>query len=584
MASIVGTTGNDTLTGTDGPDTVDGVTGTDFLYGNAGDDTFVFSGVMTSFPAPPVGLIDGGAGYDVVDVHNVSPARISSGKLVVGNQQFALSNIEKIILNDQNQFISLEQTLYKIVSGTGKDSITVAGNVDVSSGAGDDFFFISPYIIDPSKGSEHTNGVLDASDGHDLLRTNILAHVDLQAGTASTWNANYQIIGFEDVEITAYGSDTYAGGNDSDNKISVWSTWNGPVRIDGRGGNDTLLGGDGGDTIDGGAGDDRIVGGVGADHIFGDSGNDIIEARADGDVIDGGAGRDTVNYDGLAHMFSTSHSGGGASIGFNSSADIITSVEEINFRDATLTFDENSNAAFVMRIYDSTLDRQADAQGLDYWLDQMDAGVSKTDVANAFLQSPEFAQAAGNLSNSDFVEFLYTETLGRSSDPGGKAYWVGLLDGGFSRSDALLTFSESTEHRVQTADTLADGLWVTDDNYQAIAALYDAFNDRLPDENGLGYWVGQLQSGISLSAVASSFAASPEFSQATTGFSNGELVDFMYENTLDRAADDSGKDYWTAQLDAGLSKSDLLLGFSESSEHYGLIGSQIFSGVDYFLV
>ena len=78
MASIVGTTGNDTLTGTDGPDTVDGVTGTDFLYGNAGDDTFVFSGVMTSFPAPPVGLIDGGAGYDVVEAVDGSDALLGA--------------------------------------------------------------------------------------------------------------------------------------------------------------------------------------------------------------------------------------------------------------------------------------------------------------------------------------------------------------------------------------------------------------------------------------------------------------------------------------------------------------------------
>lgn len=585
MANIVGTTGDDTLNGTDGPDTIDGIMGTDYLFGGAGNDLFVFSGVRSSFPTPPVGLIDGGDGFDTIDIGNVSPIRFSSNQLTIGNQRYDVKNIERIIVGNESFSISLSNSIIEFVTGDGSDIFSITGGAFATSNSGDDSFFISPYIVNAYSGADYTNGALNAGSGTDLLRTNILAYVDLAAGLAQVWNASYSIVGFENVDVAAYGNNTYVGGDEGNNRFSVWSNIGiAGVKMDGRGGNDELIGGDGADTLSGGDGNDQITGGKGADMIFGGSGNDVIEAFGDGDIIDGGINFDIVNYNGMARAYVTSQNSLFASIGLGSTADTITNVENINFRDATLTFNADSNAAFVMRLYDSTLDRGPDAQGLDYWLDQMDAGVSNSAVAEAFLQSPEFARAAGTLSTGDFVDFLYVEALGRPSDTVGKAYWVGQIDGGLTRGDALLNFSESAEHKAQTADTLANGLWITDDNYQAITALYDTFSNRLPDEDGLDYWVDQLQSGQSLSAIASGFAESSEFSNVTVGFSNGQLVDFMYENTLGRTADAAGRENWVSQLDSGLSKGDLMLGFSESAEHYQLLKEHLFAGVDYFVV
>jgi serralysin len=61
------------------------------------------------------------------------------------------------------------------------------------------------------------------------------------------------------------------------------------VKIEGRGGNDTINGGAGNDYIFGGAGDDRLYGGAGDDWLNGGSGEDFI---------DGGYGFDTVGYSG----------------------------------------------------------------------------------------------------------------------------------------------------------------------------------------------------------------------------------------------------------------------------------------------
>jgi len=87
--------------------------------------------------------------------------------------------------------------------------------------------------------------------------------------------------------------------------------------VRGRGGDDTLFGGEGNDLLTGGAEDDIVDGGVGDDRLGGDSGNDIVIGGAgddelDGDndtdllnggvgndMLDGGEGIDTASFEGL---------------------------------------------------------------------------------------------------------------------------------------------------------------------------------------------------------------------------------------------------------------------------------------------
>ncbi|MDH2326891.1 M10 family metallopeptidase C-terminal domain-containing protein [Cereibacter sp. SYSU M97828] len=76
-----------------------------------------------------------------------------------------------------------------------------------------------------------------------------------------------------------------------------------PTRMEGRGGNDTLIGGAGADTIFGGAGNDSLVGGGGNDSIMGDEGNDIIFGGAGRDTMDGGEGNDTIHGGDTSSIF-----------------------------------------------------------------------------------------------------------------------------------------------------------------------------------------------------------------------------------------------------------------------------------------
>jgi Ca2+-binding RTX toxin-like protein len=64
---------------------------------------------------------------------------------------------------------------------------------------------------------------------------------------------------------------------DGDDEVTVIGAL--PVKVDGDGGDDTLVGGDGADKLDGGPGSDHLDGGAGVDAYEGGSGDDEIRAR-----------------------------------------------------------------------------------------------------------------------------------------------------------------------------------------------------------------------------------------------------------------------------------------------------------------
>ena len=98
--------------------------------------------------------------------------------------------------------------------------------------------------------------------------------------------------------------------------------------------------------------------------------------------------------------------------------------------------------------------------------------------------------------------------------------------------------------------------------------LYQAAFDRVPDQAGLGYWIDQMDSGTGLSQVASGFINSAEF-KALYGNnpSNSEFVTLLYDNVLHRAPDAGGYSYWMEQLSSGMTRENVLIGFSESVEN-----------------
>lgn len=116
--------------------------------------------------------------------------------------------------------------------------------------------------------------------------------------------------------------------------------------------------------------------------------------------------------------------------------------------------------------------------------------------------------------------------------------------------------------------------------------LYKAAFDRMPDKDGLGYWINDMDRGASLQDVAQSFVSSQEF-QALNGVNptNLQLASSLYHHVLGRAPDQEGLNYWVGQLDShALKPNELLASFSESAENKIAILGQIQGGIEYTAV
>lgn len=113
--------------------------------------------------------------------------------------------------------------------------------------------------------------------------------------------------------------------------------------------------------------------------------------------------------------------------------------------------------------------------------------------------------------------------------------------------------------------------------------IYQAAFNRIPDPQGLGYWIDQMDKGVELGSVAAGFVASHEFSTLYgANPSNAEMISKFYQNVLHRAPDQAGYDYWLGMLDRKLvSPSAALMAFGESSENQSAVASAIAGGISY---
>ena len=82
----------------------------------------------------------------------------------------------------------------------------------------------------------------------------------------------------------------------------------------------------------------------------------------------------------------------------------------------------------VQELYVSLLGRAAEVSGRNYWVSQLNNGVSVADIAKAVVSSQEAQQKYAGLVNSQFIDLLYSNAFGRQTDQEGKDYWVGRLN------------------------------------------------------------------------------------------------------------------------------------------------------------
>ncbi|MQA42453.1 DUF4214 domain-containing protein [Rugamonas aquatica] len=112
--------------------------------------------------------------------------------------------------------------------------------------------------------------------------------------------------------------------------------------------------------------------------------------------------------------------------------------------------------------------------------------------------------------------------------------------------------------------------------------LYQAAFNRAPDESGLGYWIANMDKGLSLHDTAGYFLASEEFGRRYgANLSNEDFVTQLYSNVLHRAPDAEGYAYWLHDLQIGVPRANLLVNFSESPENQAALIQVIGNGFSY---
>lgn len=215
----------------------------------------------------------------------------------------------------------------------------------------------------------------------------------------------------------------------------------------------------------------------------------------------------------------------------------------------------------IKRVYLAHLRRDPDNAGFTFWLNQRANGLSLLAMINEFQSSAEFVRIYGSLNNTQFVTLIYNNVLGRNPDSAGLAHWKGLLDGGTSRAEVTEGFIESTEFvRITGTDapySTAEG---------SIRRLYLAFFGREGASSDVAYWTGKYSGGTTLISIADYFSTSTEFNNKYGSLSDAQFVNLVYLAVLGRVADSAGFDFWMAQLDAGASRGEMMLEFSQSAE------------------
>jgi hypothetical protein len=152
---------------------------------------------------------------------------------------------------------------------------------------------------------------------------------------------------------------------------------------------------------------------------------------------------------------------------------------------------------YATSLYNTLLDRGPDEGGLNNWANALARGDSIQNVILGFCASEEFFNKYGR-NNGRFVEALYNRLLGRGSDPGGYANWVGALNRGVSRVDIVRGFLGSEEYRGRCVD-----------------GFYRTYLHRDPDAGGRAHWVRYLGNGASLQDTIRGFVTSDEYRNHT---------------------------------------------------------------------
>jgi len=392
---------------------------------------------------------------------------------------------------------------------------------------------------------------------------------------------------------------------------------------------DIILGGEGRDTIDAGDGDDYLF------PDYDEFGTLWNEGR---EVVDAGDGRDTGVFGIKNAQFQGDLDDRDLPSGFNDvsgertaptvnplfpTAHLYQVTQALLFLEeafrtpmAVRVFGPNRNLrgqfasfdAFVARAYITYLERDPDPQGLAFWVNRGQQGMTVEEMQAAILASNEYTTR--HRLDTDFVRTMFVQTLNRLPTNAEISFYFNMLQAGASRFNVALEFLRSPTarddqlsgrgHIVHTYNQLVANRPLTTQNKQAMLAdLESGFRleqiaqaivasdgDYLPyvTANGVGhvgfvaaiyrdvlqrpatfdevtFWTGVRTNGVmDRNLVASSIVNSAERRML--------VIQEYYQTLLGRAADPGGLQFWLNLTQSGATLEQVLAGIAASEEYF----------------
>lgn len=232
---------------------------------------------------------------------------------------------------------------------------------------------------------------------------------------------------------------------------------------------------------------------------------------------------------------------------------------------------------FVKRMYTVALNTPAEPEGLRDWTQRLQTHqVEGAGIAHGFIMSDEFINRG--LSNDQYVDVLYWTFFDREADESRRNTWLSSLNMGNSRLYVLAGFVNSVEfdslrgsYNIMRGNLDASGeITITPNIRNYVLRMYTKALGRDGEEAAVQDWSQRIASGtMSAEDVAKSFFFSEEYT--SRGLNNEDYVETLYQTFMDRPSDEAGKADWVGKLNSGVSREEVLEGFSRSAEFAAIL-------------
>ena len=253
---------------------------------------------------------------------------------------------------------------------------------------------------------------------------------------------------------------------------------------------------------------------------------------------------------------------------------------------------------FVNRLYKTTMGRNGDSEGLEYWTEHLLAGdLTGAQAAKHFILADEFI--GKNLTYNEFLDVMYAAFFDRPKDDQGYYYWLDQMYNGATREYIVACFVDSEEftgicdtYGIERGNldknsgkpTGSEGIVplkvksgnVNDTKLSGyVEKLYTTILGRASEPAGCEYWKNAIKEGNEMDAAkaASQFFQSKEYKDKNK--SDEEFLKDVYAMFFGREPDNEGYNYWLENLKKEKVSRVWLIeaGFGKSEEFKGILES-----------